>query len=167
YRGDGEANWQLLQTNIHHSYTSFDLTRIPDGGYTLRVMASDAPSHPTGDALTGYKDSEHFLLDTTPPVLSALRATLRDGTIHVAFDAQAKLSTIARAYYSVDAGPWQYMEPVGHLSDALEEHYDVSVPLPPRNANAALAPALPQQHVIAVRVLDRAGNAATGKTVVE
>ncbi len=167
YRGDGEANWQLLQTNIRHPYTSFDLTRIPDGGYTLRVMASDAPSHTAGDALTGYKNSEHLLLDTTPPVLSTLRANLQGSSIHVAFDAQAKLSTIARAYYSIDAGPWQYMEPVGHLSDALEEHYDFSVPVPLRNANAAFAPAAPQQHVIAVRVLDRAGNAATGKTVVE
>lgn len=167
YRGDGEANWQLLQTHIHHTYTSFDLTRIPDGGYTLRVLASDAPSHAAGDALTGYKDGERFLLDTTPPALSALQATLQGNSIHVAFDAQAKLSTIARAYYSIDAGPWRYMEPVNHLSDSLQEHYDLTVPIPSRDANATLPPAAPQQHVVAVRVLDRAGNAATEKAVVE
>lgn len=170
YRGDGEANWRLLQANIHHTYASFDLTRIPDGGYTLRVVASDAPSHPAGQALTGYMDSGHFLLDTTPPVLSQLQASLQNGSIHVEFDAQAKLSTIKSAYYSVDAGPWQYVEPVGQLSDSLHEHYDFTVPLPPGSAYAnvpvSVRPASPQ-HVIAVRVVDRAGNSATAKAIVQ
>jgi sugar lactone lactonase YvrE len=171
YRGDGEANWQLLEANLHHTYASFDLTRIPDGGYTLRIVASDAPSHPHGDALTGYKDSGHFLLATTPPVLSQLSAALQNNSIHVAFDAQSRLLTVASAYYSVDAGSWQYIEPVGKLSDALHEHYDFSVPVPQRAADATLPasvePAEPQQHVIAVRVVDRAGNVATAKAVVQ
>jgi WD40 repeat protein len=171
YRGDNEANWQLLRQNIHEAYTSFDLTRIPDGGYTLRVVTSDAPSHPAGNALTGYRDSGHFLLDTTPPVLSPMQATLQNNSIHVVFDAQAKLSTVSRAYYSVDAGPWLYVEPVGHLSDSLQEHYDFAAPVPKRDADAtvpaAVMPTAPQQHVVAVRVVDREGNVATGKAVVE
>ncbi len=168
YRGDGEANWQLLQKDLHEPYMSFDLTRIPDGGYTLRVVASDAPSHPTGDALTGYQDSGHFLLDSTPPVLSALQATIQNNSIHVVFDAQAKLSTVSRAYYSVDAGPWQYVEPVDHLSDSLQEHYDFVAPIAKREADApaAVAPTA-SQHVVAVRVVDRAGNVATAKAIVE
>ncbi len=171
YRGDGEANWHLLQQNIHQTYASFDLTRIPDGGYTLRVIASDAPSHPVDNALTGYKDSGHFLLATTPPVLSPLQATLQDNSIHVVFNAQAKLSTVSRADYSVDAGPWRYVEPVGHLNDSLQEHYDFTVPIPKRDPDvtlpAAVTQAAPQQHVIAVRVVDRAGNIATSKAMVE
>jgi hypothetical protein len=170
YRGDGEANWQLLRSNIHHSYASFDLTRIPDGGYTLRIVASDDPSHPLGDALTGFKDSKHFLLDTASPQLSPLQATVQNGSIHLTFDAQTKQSTIARAYYSVDAGAWQYIEPVGRLSDSLHERYDVTVPIPARSADVKAAPSatpLSSQHVIAVRVVDRAGNAATAKAVVQ
>ena len=53
YRGDGETNWQLLAKNITKDYASFDMQRIPDGWYTLRVVASDAPSNPAKDALTG------------------------------------------------------------------------------------------------------------------
>lgn len=171
YRGDGEANWQLLEANLHHSYASFDLTRIPDGGYTLRIVASDAPSHTPGDALTGYKDSGHFLLATTPPVLSPLNAAQQNNSIHIAFDAQSRFSSVARAYYSVDAGSWQYIEPVGQLSDSLHERYDFSVPVPQRAADATLpssvAPSAPQQHIIAVRVVDRAGNVATAKAIVQ
>jgi len=169
YRQDGEANWQLLRANLRSTYTSFEMSRLPDGGYTLRVVASDALSHPAGGGLTGYKDTRHFLIDTTPPVVSALRATLANGSIHAVFDAHAKLSTIAHAYYSVDAGPWRYVEPVGHLSDSTEEHYDftASVPKPEANLPASVSPASPSQHVIAVRVEDRAGNMTTEKAVVE
>jgi sugar lactone lactonase YvrE len=172
YRGDNEANWQLLQQNLRQPFTSFDLDRIPDGGYTLRIVASDAPSHPAGDALTGYKDSGHFLLDTAPPALSAMQATLQGQSIHVRFSAKDALSAVARAYCSVDAGPWQYVEPTGRLSDALQESYDflAAVPVAPANAAplpAAVAPAAPQQHVVAVRVYDRAGNVATAKAIAQ
>ena len=174
YRGDGEANWQLLGKDIRETYLSFDLTRIPDGYYTLRVVASDAPSHLAGSALTGYMDSEHFLLDTMPPAVSPLQATLTErptAAIHVVFDAQDKLSAISRAYYSVDAGPWHYIEPVGQLSDSLQEHYDFTAPLPAGNDRqdepAVVQANAPQQHVLAVRVLNRAGNVATAKTIVD
>ena len=174
YRGDDEANWQLLQPDVHATYLSFDLRRIPDGYYRLRVVASDAPSHRVGNALTGFMDSEHFLLDTMPPAVSPLHATLVSSpapVIHVSFDAQDKLSTIARAYYSVDAGPWQYVDPVGQLSDSTQEHYDFTVPIPKHEATAnvpaTVPPAQPQQHVLAVRVLNRAGMVATAKAVVQ
>ena len=159
---------------MSQTYLSFDLNRIPDGYYTLRIVATDAPSHLTGNALTGYKDSDQFLLDTMPPVLSPLQATLTSqsaASIHVVFDAQDKLSTIARAYYSVDAGPWQYIDPVGNLSDSLHEHYDFTIPIPKRPEGSDVSPAVQpgsaQQHVVAVRVLNRAGNSASGKAVVQ
>ena len=174
YRAADEANWQLLQANLSQTYLSFDLNRIPDGYYALRIVASDAPSHLAGNALTGYKDSDPFLLDTLPPVLSPLQATLGSqspAAIHLVFDAQDRLSAISRAYYSVDSGPWQYIDPVGKLSDSLHEHYDFTVPVPKREAGsdapAAVQPTSPQQHVLAVRVLNRAGNVATGKAVVQ
>lgn len=171
FRGDGEANWHLLRKHLAESYLSFDLDRIPDGGYTLRVVASDAGSRPAADALTGFKDSDHFLLDTTPPILSNLQASQQQNNLHVIFDAETKLSTIARAYYSVDAGPWQYIAPAGKISDSLQEHYDFTVPVSASIVNTAIPaevrPTAPQEHVIAVRVLDRAGNAATAKAVVE
>jgi sugar lactone lactonase YvrE len=166
YRGDGEANWQLLARDLKEDFASFDMQRLPDGGYTLRVVASDAPSNPPGEALTGYKDSPHFVIDSTPPVLSAITARVDGQNIHVTLDAKDALSSIARAYYSVDAGPWQYVAPVGKLSDALEEQYDFTLPLPKPNADTTLPPSNPQQHVIALRVVDSAGNAATGKVVV-
>ena len=59
---------------------SFDSSLIPDGGYEIKVVASDSPSHSPGDALTGSKESERFEVDTTPPMVRVLKAVEEAGT---------------------------------------------------------------------------------------
>ena len=166
-RGDGETVWRLLKDNLREKAYSFDATLIPDGGYQIKVVASDAPSHTPGDALTGDKISERFDVDTTPPVVFALHATREhvdcEGShcprpFRVSFDAEDAFSPIARAEYSLDAGPWQYIEPVGQLSDSKREHYDILIPVP---AETKIA-----EHLIAVRVYDRHENAGAAKIVI-
>ena len=103
---------------------------IPDGGYTFRVVASDAPSHPPSEALTGWKDSAHFEIDTTPPRIANLHAALEGDRLHVSFSAADSFSVIQRAEYSIDAGDWQFVAPVGEISDSKTENYDFSVPVP-------------------------------------
>src|SRR3984957_2557732 len=128
-RGDGEKNWRLLRPRVTERFYSFDSIRIPDGGYRIRVVASDAPAHVLGDALTGEKESDHFIIDTTPPVVTALQGSLQGGALHASFVATDAISPIAHAEYSLDAGRWQFLEPVGKISDSLSEHYDLTVPL--------------------------------------
>ncbi len=86
--------------------------------------------------------------------------------MHVTFEAHDATSPIAHAEYSVDAGPWQYVEPVGGLSDSLTEHYDFTADLPKPAADSAASPAKPGEHVLAMRVYDRFENAVSVKTVV-
>ena len=43
YRGDGETRWLLLKDNLTDKAYSFDASLLPDGGYTVKVVASDAP----------------------------------------------------------------------------------------------------------------------------
>ena len=73
-RGDGETVWRLLKDKITEKAYSFDAALIPDGGYQIKVVASDAPSHTPGEALTGDKVSDRFEVDTTPPVISEFKA---------------------------------------------------------------------------------------------
>ncbi|HTU35040.1 MAG TPA: hypothetical protein VMF66_14660, partial [Candidatus Acidoferrum sp.] len=42
YRGDGESRWLLLKDNLSDKASSFDASLLPDGGYTIKVIASDA-----------------------------------------------------------------------------------------------------------------------------
>jgi streptogramin lyase len=165
-RGDGETVWRLLKDKITDKDYSFDATLIPDGGYRLKVVASDAPSRTPGDALTGEKVSDRFEIDTTPPVVSGLKAIdriecggapcLRFPV--VTFDAEDALSPIAHAEYSLDAGPWQFIAPAGDLSDSKREHYDFS--LPPMDVKS-----MSGEHLITVRVFDRYDNVGLAKTV--
>ena len=111
-RGDGETVWRLLKDKITDKAYSFDATLIPDGGYQVKVVASDSPSHTPVEALTGEKISDRFEVDTTPPQSRISRPPgarhLRSApclkTILVIFDAEDAFSPIARAEYSLDAG---------------------------------------------------------------
>ena len=134
YRGVGEANWRLLKDKISEKAYSFDSALLPDGSYEVKVVASDAPVHTDAEALTGEKVSEVFVVDTTPPVpgvLTASRTQDCERTPERRFmrqlEARDATSPIAHAEYSVDAGPWQYLEPVGKVSDSLTERYDFTV----------------------------------------
>ncbi len=166
-RGDGETVWRLLKDQITDKAYSFDATLIPDGGYQLKVVASDAPSHTPADALTGEKISDRFEVDTTPPIVTGLKAAIEmicakgrpcGPEPAVAFDAEDAFSPIAHAEYSLDAGPWQYIEPVGGLSDSRHEHYQFHLP-------AATIEGKPGEHLITVRVYDRHDNVGVAKTV--
>ena len=166
-RGDGETVWRLLKDQITEKAYSFDATLIPDGGYAIKVVASDAPSHTPADALTGEKVSDRFEVDTTAPVVSGLK--IAEGEIvcvrapcpqpvHVTFDAEDANSPIAHAEYSLDAGPWQFVQPVGELSDSKREHYDFRLPEKALEGKTG-------EHLLTVRAYDRHDNVGVGKTV--
>ncbi|WP_239461296.1 hypothetical protein [Occallatibacter savannae] len=167
-RGDNEHDWHLLKDNISEKAYSFDAALIPDGGYRIKVVASDAPSHNPGDALTDFMESDRFEIDTTPPVVSALKAEEQPiqcvrapcvGPVHVTFDAEDAASPIAHAEYAIDAGTWQYIEPAGKLSDSKREHYDFQIPAKSLEGKSG-------EHLITVRVYDRHENVGLAKSVV-
>jgi hypothetical protein len=161
YRGDGETRWLLLKDNLTDKAYSFDASLLPDGGYTVRVVASDAPSHSPGEALTTSKESRRFEVDTTPPRIENLTTSLEAGQIHVTFRASDGFSSIKRAEYSVDAGEWRYVEPVGRLSDAKTETYDFKVT--PESAKDGAASS---EHVVVVRAYDHYENMGAAKTLI-
>jgi len=164
WKGESEANWRLLKDKVSERFLSFDAGLLPDGRYSVKVVASDAPVHTDADTLTGERVSGEFVVDTTPPVPGALVAKMDGAKIHATFEARDQTSPIAHAEYSVDAGPWQYVEPAGQLSDSLSERYDFWAEIPAASAASTITDA--KEHVIAIRVYDRYENAVTAKAVV-
>jgi hypothetical protein len=181
YRGDNERDWKLLKSGLTDRFYSFDSGMLPDGGYTIKVVASDAPSHSPEDALSDEKESQRFEIDNTAPRIENLAARVEGQELHITFHAADEASPIKRAEYSIDAGDWQYVEPVGALSDSKSENYDFSVVLsnapPPqeqpveqarkrgKQQAAAPPPQAPAEHVVVVRVYDRNDNVTTAKYV--
>ena len=180
YRGENEREWKLLKSGLTDKFYSFESGLLPDGGYIVKVVASDAPSHSPEDALSDEKESLRFEIDNTPPRIENLAARVEGQDLHITFHAADDGSPIKRAEYSIDAGEWQYVEPVGALSDSKIENYDFTVLLshpatsPEEPANqkgkrgkpAATTSAAPAgEHVVVVRIYDRADNVATAKYV--
>jgi len=195
YRGDAENNWKLLRDNIHEKQYSWDASLLPDGGYTVKIVASDAPSHTPEESLNDERESARFEVDSTPPRIDALLGKMDGEELHVTFRATDNFSPIRRAEYSVDAGDWQVVEPVGQLSDSRAENYDFNVMLPnstvavqqdtqPNQKNSRTSgkpekkggngngfgdqstPAAHSEHVVVVRVYDRFDNMSSAKTVI-
>ncbi len=81
---------------------------------------------------------------------------------------------IDQAEYSIDAGAWQPIEPVGQISDSKTESYDFIVPVPSNIVTDSKQDVKPDdpaglsagEHTIIVRVYDRFDNMETGKVVV-
>ncbi len=195
YRGDGESRWKLMQDNLTDKFFSFDAGLLPDGGYTMRILATDAPSHTPEDALSAQKESSRFEVDNTPPVVQNLAAVYDGNNIHTTFRAEDSFSVIKHAEFSVDAGDWQTVEPIGQLSDSRVENFDFTVPLNvvapavtpnpiegipesavrtaannrKRNQKNAPTPPAPAQdeHVVVVRVYDRFDNLGSSKVIVK
>jgi len=159
YRGDGDTRWLLLKDDLSDKAYSFDASLLPDGGYTIKVVASDAPSHSPGEALRASRESRRFEVDTTPPRIENLAASIEDGQIHVRFRAEDGFSTIKRAEFSVDATDWKYVEPIGQLSDSRVQNYDFKV-------NLEAGKDAESEHVVVVRVYDKYDNMGAAKTVV-
>jgi sugar lactone lactonase YvrE len=152
YRGEGETNWHLLKDKLTQKFYSWDTTSMPDGAYYLKIVATDASSNPAGQALSTERQSDRFEIANTPPRIEDLRANTSASAVKVSFVGISSSGTIAQAQYSLDAGDWQIVQPVGQLSDAPKESYAFE-----------LSGLTPGEHIVAVQVADWLNNTTAAK----
>lgn len=161
FRREGNTHWTLLKDKIHGKFYSWDSTTMADGAYYLKIVASDALSNAAGEGLATERISDRFVVDNTPPTISHLTAVVAGdphnaATVRVQFQAGDPSSSISRAQYSIDAGAWTLVLPVGGLSDSQQERYDF------RLENVG-----PGGHTLTVRVYDQFHNVSTSETKIE
>jgi hypothetical protein len=157
FRGETEHEWKLLKDNLEQKFYSWDTTRLTDGAYYLKIVATDAPSNPPAVACKSERESERFEVDNTPPVIEGLLVGPASGKMaggHPAsFTARDTSTAIERAQYSLDGGEWILLAPDETVSDALVEHYNIGLPS-----------VTPGEHMLAVRAYDRFENVGSAKT---
>ncbi len=128
YRGDGETLWKSLREDVPEAVIAWDTVAMPDGRYSLKVVASDAPNNPEDLALTGERESRSFDVDNTPPSIGAVQAT-RDSNGHrLVFEARDESSAVKKVEYSVDSGKWNVVYPTDGIADSKRESFDFTVP---------------------------------------
>jgi hypothetical protein len=147
----------LLKDKLQTRFYSWDTTTMPDGAYYLKIEVTDAPSNPAGEGLSAERISDRFEVDNTPPAVGQVNAEKASGgSVKIRFDASDPVSLIARAEYSVDAGDWITIFPIGGLSDAPKENYDFQ-----------LSKLSSGEHTVTVRVYDRFENVSAAKTTIQ
>ncbi len=156
YKGIDEKTWKQIRKGVDEDFVTLDSTSIPDGTYIVRVVASDAPSNPTGQALTAEKTSAYFDIDNTPPRVEGIKAQTTGSTARLGFTVIDTFSLVREVDYAVDAGDWTLARPADGLNDALQESYELTI--------TGLAPG---EHSIVVRATDASGNVGAGKALVQ
>jgi WD40 repeat protein len=128
YRREGETEWTPLRRGLDEPILVWDTTTVPNGTYFLRVIASDAPSNPAGNALTGERDSSAIQVDHTPPAITIGAVRASGGRTSIVFDVADADSSVARVEYSRDGGlRWTAVFPTDGIADSKTEHYELVV----------------------------------------
>jgi hypothetical protein len=155
YRSLNDTAWHQLARGLSNSYYTIDSDALPDGVYTFRIVADDAPVNPAPANLTGERTTEPVEIDNTPPAITAAQPSVAAGAVDVVFTADDRAGRVVRGEYSVDGGAWMPIYPDDGIPDAARETFRVRV--------AGLAAG---EHVVAFRAADANANAGSGKVVV-
>ena len=152
FREDQESEWKVIKKDITSSNLSIESESLADGIYRFRVEVSDKTANPPDTARRAEKVSEPILVDHTPPIVSMQPI---EGRTSVRFEASDASSTIQQAEYSVDAGQWIPVFADDGITDSSSETFTVE-----------LGDLDEGEHLVTMRVRDRAGNAGLGKAIV-
>ena len=155
FRGEGENAWKLIKENVTDSYLNLDADALADGVYQVKVSVSDSPANPPATAREAELISDPFLIDNTPPVVRVTGVERTGNRAIARFQAQDAASMLQRAEYSVNAGPWVPVYPDDGILDSKSETFTITL------ENLAAG-----EHLVTLRVADRAGNPGLGKAVV-
>lgn len=149
FRGLGESAWKTIRKDLAGPRFSIESDTLADGRYEFRVRVDDGMANAAERALSAERISSPVLVDQTPP---RIRPAPRGPEGEVRFAAEDEVSEIRSAEFSVDAGDWRPVLSDDGILDARRERFTLR-----------LGELEPGEHLVVLRVRDRAGNAALAK----
>ena len=156
YRSINESAFRLLKDKLRDNFYTVDGATLADGRYVFKVIASDAPDNPSGQALSGERVSEPLDIDNTPPSVRAVgEAQVVGDRIRVMFDVDDTAGMIKRADLSVDGATWRAVFPEDGIADSPRERYTLDLQITGAG-----------EHVISLRAFDASGNVGTTRVIV-
>lgn len=150
-RADGEPEFHLLSDHVHDPFLVLDERELSDGGFVVRVELSDLGDNSESRALRTVRDTERFVIDTTPPEFRSLRY-LASGGGHLDFQVVDRMSPPRHGRVSLDGSPFKGILPVDGIEDEKTEAYRLNLP--------GLAQGI---HLAVIRVGDSAGNETSAR----
>jgi sugar lactone lactonase YvrE len=156
YRSLNENAFRLLKDKLRDNFYTVDGATLADGRYLFRVVATDAPNNPVGQALTGERISEPVDIDNTPPTLRAVgEGQMMGERARVTFEVEDVTGMVRRADVSVDGSVWSAAFPDDGIADSPRERYTLEVAVVGGG-----------EHTISLRAFDASGNAGSVRVTV-
>jgi len=146
----------VLEKNLSDTFYTLDAAALPDGVYTLKVLASDKPSNPFGKFLVGELISKPFVINNSSPVLEFTGQKIQGKRVELQFRARVLAGRVESGEFSVDGGEWFLLSPVDGICDSPQEDFQLTTP--------DLAAG---EHLVGLRASDANGNTGTSKTIVK
>jgi len=147
------GGWRTLVEETPLTFYVLDTVLLPDGEYQVRVKACDSPDNPQGQALSADKKSGWFLVDNTPPAIKIGRANrIGERSYRITGVIRDTTSVISQAYFAIDLGPFQVLQPTDGILDSKQERFAITTP-------KLTGP----NHFITIRAIDAAGNEAVAR----
>lgn len=157
YKETSETAYKPLRENIAENFIAIDGLSLPDGRYTLRIVAKDSADNPAGQFLTGEKISEPFDIDNTQPTVAVMgNPQITGERARAVFIANDKSSYLTKAEFNVNGGEWQSVYSEDGISDSPDERYTIDVQME-----------TPGEYTVTLRVFDANGNAGNARVVVK
>ncbi len=157
YKEAADANYKTLRENISENFISIDGLSLPDGRYTLKIVAKDIDGNPAGQSMTGERVSEPFDIDNTQPAVAIVGPPQISGEkAKAVFTANDRSSYLTKAEFNVNGGEWMTVYSDDGISDSADERYTIEVPLK-----------MPGEYTVTLRVFDASGNVGNARVVIK
>jgi hypothetical protein len=154
---DQGATWKDVKKDIAKAPFDWDVSKLTDGPYLLKVVASDREAIPWDPAQS--EEERLIWVDNTAPSALVYRHTVkvseqREATMDgIAVD---KTSGVRGVDYRLDEGEWKSALPAEGIFEGQQTDFNIRI-----------ADLSPGRHSVEVRAFDEAGNFGTDKVRVE
>jgi sugar lactone lactonase YvrE len=125
YRREGETAWKTLKRGMSEQILVWDTTSVPNGRYTVRIVASDTPSNSASTALSGARESTAFSIDNVPPAITVTSVRRDNGRATIAFEVRDANSSVQKVEFSLDGDRWQTVYPKDGIADSRFEQFEL------------------------------------------
>jgi len=158
YRAVDERQWKRMHKEpITETSHSWETTRVPDGRYLIRVVASDRAGRGPDEALEGEKVTAPIVIDSgRPDTLDLQAARQDDGSYLITGIAKDTYSNIAAVQASHNAERWKPVFASDGIFDSTAEEFAFRTEILEEG-----------EHVFVFAAMDAAGNTGGQKIVIE
>lgn len=126
-KGIDESDWITLWEQLQDPVVSFNTNGFDEGYYQLRVSATDKPDNATTNALSGYRVSEVFLIDNTPPKVEITNQSASGKGLMLEFRSIDAHSIHRAAFYTLNGQPLRSIRPIDGLFDSRSEEFKLEI----------------------------------------